>query len=153
MAALRASAKAKVEDGSECWFLFRARSEAAAGLDANIVGRALRPDPEALLRGRPASIELRFFARPPGENARSFPAATRQSVPAFFAPSSPVSMSRRTVDSAPGPAPEASQHKVTAGASSGALSARDAISRRRSRRAKTGRWTAPFSHVDKRRRA
>ena len=151
MAALRASAEAKVEDGSECRFLFRARLEAGRGLTPTSPGGPCVPILKRSPEGGPLRLNWVFRPAPRRECALFSSRHTSiRSSEAFFAPSPPVLDVSEDGNSASGEAAEASQHKVTAGVLSGALSASAPFGSPSSGDvpgdAKTGSVDAPFSH-------
>ncbi len=89
VAALPASAKAKVEDGSECWFLFRARSGAGTGPRPTSPGRPGVPILECSPEGDPLRLCWIFRPVPRRECAR-FSSRHTSIRSALFAPSPPV---------------------------------------------------------------
>ena len=120
VAASRASANVKVEDGSEC-FLFRARSE-TEGLTPTSPGGPCVPMLERSPEGSP--LRLNWVFRPAARRERALFSSRHTSIrSASFAPPPALDVSE-DVDSASGEAAEASLHEATAGASSGGLSAR-----------------------------
>ena len=89
MAALRASAEAKVEDGAECWFLFRARLEAGRGLTPTSPGGFCVPILKLSSEGGP--LRLNWVFRPaPRRECALFSSRHTSIRSAFFAPSPPV---------------------------------------------------------------
>ena len=91
VAALRASAEAKVEDGAECWFLFRARLEAGRGLTPTSPGGFCVPILKLSSEGGPLRLNWVFRPAPRRECALFSSRHTSiSSSAAFFAPSPPV---------------------------------------------------------------
>jgi hypothetical protein len=151
VAALRASAEAKVEDRAECWFLFRARLEAGRGLTPTSPGGFCVPIFKPSSEGGPLLLNWVFRAAPRRECALFSSRHTSiSSSAAFIVPSPPVLDVSHDGDPAPGEAPEASQHGATAGVLSRALSARTPFGAPSSGdvpgETKPGSVDVPFSH-------